>query len=124
MDEVASLAWHLERVDRWLALWASYERRDALNIGTVHPLEKIRQLADGVAMGSAPEPLWLDHLDRELRDAPIEHRALVKVWYCSGGPVKRKAGRLCVSVARLYTMREAALNFLYARLRDRLGDFP
>jgi hypothetical protein len=96
--------------------------------GTVHPLERLRQLHDGAVMGGviAPMPddeLLFDHVRAKMgiSEAPgiIRNRCVLDVWYGTGGSSQQKAKRLHVGRTTLYTYWQGALSYMRGRLNER-----
>ncbi len=119
----SGLSGDLERVDRLLDRWGSYDRHGEPK--PLHPLEAIRMLHDGAVLGggSGQEPEWIEVVDSIVIAAPRDVNALLKVWYATGTPVSVKAQRLGISRAAIYVHWKGALRYVQGALGPRLYEF-
>jgi hypothetical protein len=105
----------LVKVDGLAARWACGERP----AGTLHPLEAIRLLHDGAVLGGGPIPTSEDLLkfDECYVQSSQQDRAVISVWYKTGGSADQKAKRLGISRATLYVEWKRTLSYFRGWLR-------
>jgi hypothetical protein len=114
-----SLSPELVPTDNLLDAWAR-DRWQGLG-GGLHPLEVMRLLHEGVALGK--ERLSTDDIliivDQTYLQSPAKTKALVTVWYQDRGAVISKAKRLGISRSALYIEWKATLHYFRGAFRTK-----
>jgi hypothetical protein len=114
-----ALSSELVPTDNLLDAWAR-DRWQGLG-GGLHPLEVMRLLHEGVALGE--EKLSTDDIliivDQAYLRSPPKTKALVSVWYQDRGAVVTKAKRLGISRSALYTEWRATLHYFRGVFRTK-----
>lgn len=116
LDRTSKLDPQLETVNRLAVRWASGER----SVGaTLHPLEAIRLLHDGAILGGGPIPTPDDIMkfDECFMQSSGQDKAVINVWYCTGGSAEQKAARLGIGRASLYIEWGRTLSYFRGWLR-------
>lgn len=99
--------------DRWSQ--SRYER------GSLHPLAAIQLLHDGAVLGGGDDDIGDDvaAFDQAYSKAPVHEKAVIHVWYCTGGSAAQKAKRLGIGRTTLYLEWKVALQYMKGELRLR-----
>lgn len=115
LDDSRRLDDQLQGVNSLAIRWARGERTSV----PLHPLEAIRLLHDGAVLGGGPIPTPDDIMafDRCFNEGSPRDRAIIRVWYQSGGSAAQKASRLGISRAAIYTEWKSTLSYFRGWLR-------
>lgn len=115
LERAPKLDPRLESVNRLAVRWSAGERPG----GSLHPLEAIRLLHDGAVLGGGPiaTPEDIMKFDECFIGSCSQDRAIIRVWYMSGGSADQKARRLGISRATLYTEWGRTLSYFRGWLR-------
>jgi hypothetical protein len=115
LERAPKLEPRLEPVNRLAMRWASGERPR----GSLHPLEAIRLLHDGAVLGGGqiPTPEDIMKFDECFMGSCSQDKAVISVWYKSGGTAEQKAKRLGISRAGLYIEWGRTLSYFRGWLR-------
>ena len=115
LSRAPRLSPELESVDRLAVRWASGDRSS----GSLHPLEAIRLMRDGATFGGGkiPTPEDIMKFDQCFIGSSGRDKAIISVWYRTGGSADQKAKRLGISRASLYIEWGRTLSYFRGWLR-------